>query len=146
MEAPMRPFLALAFLLLVLAVPARAQDVPSEADKAAIQGVIRGQLDAFLADDEPRAYGFAAPGIQMLFPTAEVFMAMVKTGYAPVYRSAEAEFRDLEALPEGRWLQHVLIVGLDGTVVMALYTMELQPDGTWKIAGCTLAKTNEATT
>lgn len=135
-------------LVMAIAVPhARAQDtLPSEADQAAIQNVIRGQLQAFLDDDGPRAYAFAAPGIQLIFPNHAVFMAMVRSGYAPVYRSAEAEFRDVTPLPEGRWLQHVLIVGMDGTVVLALYTMERQSDGTWKIAGCTIAKTNEATT
>lgn len=133
-------------LVLAGAAPAHAQAGLSEADQTAIRGVIAGQLQAFREDDGPRAYGFAAPGIQLLFPTHQIFMKMVREGYPPVYRAAEFEFRDIEALPEGRWLQHVLIVGADGAVVMALYTMELQPDGTWKIAGCILAPSNEATT
>ncbi|MEX2647920.1 MAG: DUF4864 domain-containing protein [Alphaproteobacteria bacterium] len=138
--------LASTLLFFALGAPAVAQDALPETDLSAIRGVIEGQLQAFLEDDGQRAYGFAAPGIQLIFPNAEVFMAMVKTGYAPVYRSAEVEFRDIDPLPEGRWLQQVLIVGMDGRVVLALYTMERQQDGTWKIAGCTLAKANEATT
>jgi len=143
--------LRIAALVLVVAAfavpPARAQDAePSEADRAAIQNVIAGQLRAFLDDDGPRAYGFAAPGIQLIFPNHAVFMAMVRQGYAPIYRSVETEFRDITALAQGRWLQQVLIVGANGEVVLALYTMERQPDGTWKIAGCTIAKANEATT
>jgi hypothetical protein len=133
-------------LLLAVAAPARAQALLPDADQTAIQNVISGQLQAFREDDGPRAYSFAAPGIQLQFPTHQIFMKMVREGYPSVYRAAETEYRDIEALPEGRWLQHVLIVGADGTVVMALYTMELQADGTWKIAGCTLAPSNEATT
>lgn len=142
----MRRLFVLAFALFAIALPAGAQDAPAEADRTAIQNVIAGQLQAFRDDDGPRAYGFAAPGIQLMFPTHQIFMAMVRDGYAPVYRSVEFEFRDVTALPEGRWLQHVLIVGAGGEVVVALYTMELQPDGTWKIAGCTLARADEATT
>ena len=142
----MMRWLAVAALVLVAGLPVRAQEAPAEADRVAIEAVITAQLQAFRDDDGPRAYGFAAPGIQRIFPTHQVFMAMVRDGYAPVYRSVEAEFRAIEALSGGRWLQHVLIVGANGEVVVALYTMERQPDGTWKIAGCALAPSNEATT
>lgn len=142
----MRRIVASTLLLLALGAPAGAEDALPETELGAIRGVIEGQLQAFRDDDGRRAYGFAAPGIQLIFPNAEVFMAMVRDGYTPVYRSAEIEFRDIDPLPEGRWLQQVLIVGMDGSVVLALYTMERQPNGMWKIAGCTLAKSNEATT
>ncbi|MGH6719676.1 MAG: DUF4864 domain-containing protein [Alphaproteobacteria bacterium] len=138
--------LALVVLALVFGAPAAWADGLPEADRGAIRAVIEAQLQAFRDDDGPRAYGFAAPGIQRIFPTHQVFMAMVRTGYPAVYRAAETEFRDIEPLADGRWRQHVLIVGADGEVVLALYTMERQTDGTWKIAGCRLVATNEAVT
>lgn len=132
-------------LLLVLAglSPARADGLSTD-DQTTIQKVITAQLDAFNHDDGSRAYSFAAPGIKVMFPSVDNFMAMVREGYPPVYRSREAEFRDVVALDGGLARQQVLIVGADGTVVLALYTMERGADGIWLIAGCTLVKADEA--
>jgi hypothetical protein len=38
----------------------------------------------------------------------------------------------------GRPAQKMLVVGPDGKTYEALYSMEKQPDGTWRISGCTL--------
>jgi hypothetical protein len=135
---------AFALCLLALAWPAAAQEaaLPTD-DRAAIRGVIESQLAAFNRDDGETAFSFASPGIRNIFGDVETFMQMVREGYAPVYRSREAEFRDITRLAETMWLQEVLIVGADGTVVMALYTMERQSDGVWKIAGCVLAPARE---
>jgi len=57
-----------------LSSPASAQGSP---DSAAIESVIREQLDAFGHDDGAKAWSYAAPNIQMLFPDPESFMAMV---------------------------------------------------------------------
>lgn len=139
-------WVAFAFFAMVLGAHSSAAQELAESERDGIRGVIDAQLQAFRDDDGPLAYSFAAPGIQRIFPTHQIFMAMVRDGYAPVYRAAEAEFRDIEPLPEGRWLQHVLIVGANGDVVLALYTMERQPDGTWKIAGCRLVAASDAVT
>jgi hypothetical protein len=140
----MRLFVFVLLVALVAALPrAEAQELAA-GDRAAIEGVIRAQLDAFNRDDGELAYSFAAPGIQRLFPTVEIFMTMVREGYAPVYRSREAEFRDVRTLDADHFLQQVLIVGADGSVVLALYTMERIGGATWKIAGCILAKADEA--
>ncbi|NVK60379.1 MAG: DUF4864 domain-containing protein, partial [Rhodobacteraceae bacterium] len=64
---------------LMLAAPAGAQ----EAD--AIQGVIRGQMDAFRTGDVDAAFEFASPGIQGLFGTADSFGQMVREGYPMVW-------------------------------------------------------------
>jgi hypothetical protein len=39
----------------------------------------------------------------------------------------------------------VLLVGPDGKPVMALYAMERQPDGSWRIDGCMLGKADDMT-
>ena len=57
----------------------------------------------------------------------------------------EFEFRDLVPV-EGRWNQRVLVVGGDGVPVVADYVMEQQPDGTWRIDGCVIERSNEQTT
>ena len=134
----------LVFLMLIVAAPASAQratpaaDVGSD-DRAAIQQVIRDQIAAFGRDDGDAAFAFAAPGIQRMFGNAETFMAMVRGGYQPVYRPREFAFRTLVVI-DGNLIQPVAIVGPDGRRVTALYHMERQPDGTWRIAGCHLVE------
>lgn len=134
--------LLLAVVLLASATmdPARAQGLPpgvTPADRTAIQGVIGRQLDAFRHDDAAGAYGLAAPRIQRMFPTAEIFLDMVRRSYPPVYRPLMQEFSEL-ALREGQVMQEVELVGPDGRAVVAIYTMERAPDGTWLIAGCAM--------
>jgi hypothetical protein len=125
---------ALIFLLMLL--PARA--LP-ESDRAAIRSVIESQLQAFSADDGARAYSFAAPSIRRLFPSEERFMSMVRDGYKPVYRRRAYTFGELKE-DAGEVAQSVLIQDADGEEWLAVYTMERQPDGTWRISGCFLLR------
>jgi uncharacterized protein DUF4864 len=112
-------------------------------DVAAAQNVIRSQEQAFSRDDAAAAYSFAAPTIRQLFPRAEIFMDMVQNSYAPVYRHKSFEFG--EARTEGNWVaQRVHIVDANGEPWEALYTLEQQSDGSFKITGCSLLKTGEA--
>lgn len=127
----------LAFL--VAAPPSRAQGI-SDAEAAEFQRIITSQLDAFTADDGAAAYGFAAPNIQRLFPTPEVFMSMVQKGYAPVYRRQSYSFGRIGNEMGGQPTQHVTIIDANGKAWTALYAMERQPDGSWKISGCSLVE------
>ncbi len=52
-------------------------------------------------------------------------------------RPRQVEFRDIIDI-DGTPTQKVFIIGPDGAPVMALYPMEQQADGTWKISGCYL--------
>lgn len=123
--------LALAF---AIAAPAAAQPV---ADRAAIEAVILGQIDAFGRDDGDAAFAYATPGLRALFGDAARFMAMVRQGYQPVYRPRSVAFGDITE-DSGQPVQEVAVIGPDGTPRVAVYTMERQPDGTWRIAGCRL--------
>jgi hypothetical protein len=124
-------------LALALSGSARAGEVAA-ADRSAFEAVIAGQIRAFEADDGPGAYGYAAPTIRKIFPTVESFMDMVRGGYRPVYRPQSYHFGEASVDDQGRSVQRVVIVGPDGRTYEAIYTMERQPDGTWKIAGCVL--------
>jgi hypothetical protein len=129
-----------------LAPVVAAQDVvrPAAGDQQAIRGTIRSQLDAFRVDDGARAFSYATPQLRGLFGTPENFMAMVRGGYQPVYRPQSVEFLDARIV-EGRIGQAVRFVGPDGRAVVAIYTMEQQPDGSWRIAAVQLIPTNEIT-
>ena len=130
----MRAFSLLAILLLSLAAPARAAD-----DVAAAQRVIRSQIEAFSRDDAATAYSYAAPAIQEIFPQADIFMSMVRNSYAPVYRHKSFDFGEAR-VSDGTIAQRVHIVDADGVSWEALYTLEVQPDGSVKITGCVLLK------
>ena len=133
--------LVLAFLFLsVLPVAVRAEDpAVGPADAAAIRAVISDQLGAFLRDDRTAAFADASPTIQQIFHDPETFMQMVRSAYQPVYRSSSVEFREL-GMVEGRLVQRVYMVGPDGVAVLADYEMQRQPDGTWRINGCSIER------
>jgi hypothetical protein len=137
----MRHFFA-ALICLFLAAPAAAE-APTPQEQAAFQAIIDGQLKAFAADNGPGAYEFAAPMIKGMFPDPEMFMSMVKRGYEPVYRNQSYAFGEAFEDPMGRPAQRVIITAMDGKRYEAVYTMQLQGDGTWKIAGCYLVKVPE---
>lgn len=127
----------MALILALFVAPSWAAPV-SESDSAAMLQVIQSQLDAFAADRGEEAYSYAAPIVKMAFPDVPRFMAMVKGGYQPVYRNTAREFVEAAQDPAGRPLIRMRLTALDGKRYEALYTMEQQPDGTWKIAGCVL--------
>jgi Domain of unknown function (DUF4864) len=134
----MRAFVLLVAFLAAFASPACAAD-----DVAAAQGVIRSQVEAFSRDDAATAYSYAAPAIQDVFPQADIFMSMVRQSYAPVYRHKSFEFGEAHA-SGGTIAQRVHIIDADGVPWEALYTLELQPDGSVKISGCVLLKAGQA--
>ena len=136
----------LAFILLAVwaftltnALPLRAQADMEAADVQGIRRVIEQQIDAFKRDDGNRAFSFGAPAIRKIFPTAEIFMRMVSQKYQPVYRPRSFAFDALTRI-DGRLVQPMRVVGPDGVPVTALYIMERQPDGSWKIGGCVLTR------
>jgi hypothetical protein len=134
----MRALVLLVAVLIGHALPARAAD-----DVAAAQNVIRSQEQAFSRDDPAEAYSYAAPAIQGIFPDAESFMAMVRNGYAPVWRHKSFEFGEAR-VADGKIAQRVHIIDAEGVPWEALYTLELQPDGSLKITGCVLLKAGQA--
>lgn len=127
----MRGAVLLVALLLGFAAPALADDV------AAARTIIRAQQQALARDDAAAAYSHAAPALQRMFGDPDTFMAMVRSGYAPVYRHKSFDFTD-SRISGGRIEQDVRIVDSEGVPWDALYFLETQPDGSLKIIGCTL--------
>ena len=127
------------FLLVPAALAAHAEQAPAAADRAAIETVIRAQLDAFRRDDAAAAFSYAAPAIRTMFGDPATFLAMVSRSYQPVYRPRVVEFRELLSA-EGRPVQKVFVIGPDGAPWIALYVMARAPGGDWLIDGCFLTK------
>ena len=138
----MRNLFATLALAAVFAAPplARAQSGQPATD---VQALIERQLDAFAHDDAATAYAFAAPAIRDRFADPAAFLDMVKRAYPPVYRHRSAEFD--ETSREGDEVhQGVTFVDADNEVWRALYTLARQADGSWKITGCALQRSNES--
>jgi hypothetical protein len=134
----MRAFAILVAFLIGFGSPAFAAD-----DVAAAQSVIRAQEQAFGSDDAAAAYSHAAPAIKQIFPRADIFMMMVQQSYPPVYRHKSFEFGEAR-VASGQIAQRVHIVDANGEAWEALYTLEQQPDGSFKITGCSLLKAGQA--
>lgn len=120
------------FLALALIFPAAAED-----RRADFEAIIKAQIEAFSRDDGATAFAFASPGIQGMFGNPDRFMEMVRAGFAPVYRPRSYSFEP-PIVADGLPAQPVRVIGPDGRGVIALYRMERQPDGSWRIAGVTL--------
>ena len=116
------------------------------AHDTAIREVILQQIDAFGRGDYAAAFALAAPDIQAQFIGPEVFIAMVKAHYRPVYTAHKLIFpnpaRAVQNTPETR-VQPVDITDRRGRNTHARYIMQKQPDGSWKIAGCHLIETDQ---
>ncbi|HZP20490.1 MAG TPA: DUF4864 domain-containing protein [Bauldia sp.] len=136
-------FLSAVAVILSLGGLARAGDVAA-ADQEAFKSIIASQLDAFQHDDGAAAYSYASPTIKGIFPSPEQFMAMVRNAYQPVYRPQSVTFGPVADTPVGPTMK-VFLTGPDGKSYVALYTMQRQPDGTWKINGCVLLEDNSPT-
>ena len=141
----MKRLTRLLFALALFGLPgfARAAEV-SSADQSAIRSIIASQIEAFQRDDGAAAYSYASPGIRTVFPTVDAFMSMVKKGFPQVYRPQSSTFGPILDSPTGP-LQRVFITGPDGKNWIAEYTLQRQPDGTWKISGCKLLEDTGAT-
>jgi hypothetical protein len=131
-----------ALLAALAAAPSHAQPAAeptlAPADWTAIRRAVTAQRDALVAGDAAAAYAFAAPGIRARHPTPASFMAMVREGYSALIDARDAALLD-GAVIGGDVIQPLRLVMPDGTVLVALYTMQRQPQGDWRIAACLIA-------
>jgi hypothetical protein len=117
---------------------ADAEATLPDAEWTAIKAIIAEQLAALKAGDATKAFAYASPGIRQQFGAAANFLTMVRTAYGALIAARYTEFLE-GALIDGSVIQPLRLVAPDNSVRVALYTMQKQPDGRWKISGCVLA-------
>ena len=132
-----------AVLMAMLLVPFAQAASPSSptlprAEWKAIEKVIEQQRNALIAGDGAKAMAFATPALRGQFGTPENFLRMVRNGYAALLDARATRFLE-GAVIEGSVIQPLRLILPDNTVLVAIYQMEKQQDGHWKIAGCVLA-------
>lgn len=122
-----------------LVTPTAFADGPPPPDARA---VVAAQLSAFERGDALSAWRLAAPQVQARFASATNFIDAVKDKYGPIYRHRSVDFGP--AARQGDQIgMLVTLVGEDNEVWSALFLLARQTDGSWKTAGCLLAKSSQ---
>ena len=112
----------------------------SPADEKAIHTVVQSQLDALAGDDAVSAFALATPATRVQFGSPDNFLHIVKKHYSPIYSHRLALFSDPEVI-DGTPIQIVRLTDRDSRVWLAVYKMQRDNDGSWKIDGCQLLET-----
>ena len=115
---------------------ALAAEAPMRAsDWKSIKQVIAAQRAALISGDGEKAFGYATPAIRAQFADSDIFMAMVQMQYSALLSARYTEFLK-GAVIDGLIIQPLRLVDADNSVRVALYTMEKQKGGAWRISGC----------
>lgn len=140
----MSPLLVRIFTLVGMALAAASMQMKARADTLAgsqaqqVQAVVLAQLKAFSEDDAEAAFATATPEVRKTVGDPRRFMALVRGNYPMVYQPAGFGFLSAQA-DSGKVLQAVALRDRDGKTWLALYSLERQPDDTWRIGGCIVA-------
>ncbi len=128
--------------ILAFILPAHAQ---STADKSALQAqsVISDQLSAFIEGDGVRAFSHAAPTIKQRFQTPERFMNMVEQGYGPIYRSSTYDF-GRNSINGNQIVQELILTDQKGNTWQSIYVLRKQADGSLKIMGVQMRRSENS--
>ncbi|MGV3741660.1 MAG: DUF4864 domain-containing protein [Burkholderiaceae bacterium] len=138
-------------LLVVLAFSMTAahaiaqESTASTAQAQAITQVVRLQLAAFAEDDAEKAFSLATAETQSLAGTPTELLRVIKRRFAPVYRHRQALFSEPEIIGT-HGLQVVQLIDHENLVWIAIYQVEREADGTWKVDGCQLFETKDFST
>lgn len=132
--------LLIGFLSLAASHSASPANAADEAAKLKARAAVERQIEAFRKDDAAMAYAQAAPSIQGMFTSPETFIEMVRKGYAAVYRARSFSIDRVEESGEDGISLGVKLQDENGIDWMALYSLEKQSDGDWRISGCRLVK------
>ena len=125
-----------------LIFPANAQDT-SDNQALQAQSVISDQLSAFIAGDGDRAFSHAAPTIKQRFQTPERFMDMVERGYGPIYRSSTYDF-GRNSIQGNQVMQELILTDQKGNTWQSIYVLMKQADGSLKIMGVQMRRSENS--
>ena len=138
-------------VLMVLAVLAaatalmqsyRARPLPSH-DRA-IRLTISQHIAAFQRRDTQAAWALASPNLQARFTSPNGYMAMAEAHYPALFEAQNFDFnaraKRLVQYKQTR-VQNLFLTDQRCKGYWVAFTMQKQPDGSWKIAGCQLRET-----
>lgn len=114
----------------------------TQGDAEAIRGVIRDQLAAFRSGNSERAWALSSEGIRLTFQTADRLLKVVREKYGPLASPRQVFFGEISITPDGLG-QTMQVIDQDGRTHHALYMVEQDTEGAWKINGCLLVAPRE---
>lgn len=120
---------------------AAAIDTISAADAVAIHDAVRTQMNALSNDDADGAFELTTQEKRHLIGSSDRFLRMMKEEYNPLYRHLGVIFSSPEIV-DGDAVQVVRVTDGAGKVWLAVFWMQQEGDGVWKIDGCHLLGTS----
>ncbi len=109
------------------------------------QSVIDNQIESFRTGNHQQAFNHASPNLKKLFKSTDNFIRMVKSGYGAIYGAQSWSFGRSKTV-SGTYYQEVQLVGPKGNNWVALYSMQKQADGSWKITAVQIKRGDGQTT
>lgn len=136
----LRFVVAVAIGIVASAAAVRLGAAPVPEDEAqSVRSIIVTQLQAFADDDADGAFETTTPGVREAIGNAGHFLAMVRGAYPMMYHPESVTFMRPELLG-GNVLQLAQIINGQGKSWLALYSLEQQPNASWRISGCLVAE------
>jgi hypothetical protein len=127
-----------AFFALDMTAAIAAEPEMLASDWKAIEQVINAQRAALIAGDGDKAFSYATPAIRAQFGDVDTFMVMVRIAYPALLTARYTEFLE-GAIIGGLVIQPLRLIDPDNSVRVALYTLEKQEGGAWRISGCRIS-------
>lgn len=135
------PVALLAFALLAFAPltgnPARAGEPLGDPDRMAIRTTVERHLDALARDDIEAAFALASSRLRARAGNARAFVEMVHGSYSAVVRPRVVFFQDI-TMVGSMPAQRVMLLDSRGRPWTAVFPMQREADGDWRVDGCML--------
>lgn len=118
---------------------ARAAEPLGGVEAQQVQAVVMAQLKAFSEDDADAAFAAATPEVRKSVGDPARFLALVRGNFPMVVHPAGFAFL-APHLEKDQVLQAVALRDADDKTWLALFTLERQPDQSWRIGACIVAE------
>jgi hypothetical protein len=141
----MSPLFMRIFTLVGMALAAASLQLKARADTLTgpdvqqVQAVVIAQLKAFTNEDADAAFAVATPEVRKSVGDPGRFLELVRGNYPMVYHPAGFAFLKPQ-VDKDQVLQAVALRDADDKTWIALFTLERQPDATWRIGACIVAE------
>jgi hypothetical protein len=141
----MSPLFMRIFTLVGMALAAASLQMKARADTLSapeaqqVQAVVLAQLKAFSDEDAEAALAAATPEVRKSVGDPSRFLDLVRGNYPMVYHPAGYALLTPE-VEKDQVIQVVAIRDQDDKTWLALFSLERQPDHSWRIGSCIVAE------
>ena len=141
----MSPLVMRIFTLVGIALAAASMQMKARAESLSgqevqrVQAVVVAQLKAFSEGDADAAFATATPEVRKSVGDPGRFLNLVQGNYPMVHHPAGYALLAPQ-FEQGQVLQAVALRDEDDKTWLALFTLERQPDDSWRISACIVAE------